>query len=281
MEKSLLKMRKHHRASSGSSSSGTSWKNIQDYYIHCKKYSENLGKKDFVTWFLKYYVTLKSGGRPILDVGCGAGQVVNRLSREKLYAIGIDISASGVKIAKVDGSGEFIVASATNLPFRNECFRSIGCLDFLEHTKTPEACLREMARVLRIKGRIMVVSPNLFRVIGWQPAYHWHTKGGKQKIANLFGLTRKIVLSRLSPQRMSFKMIEPRSLVANAIGDSDAVCATNPVDVKFFLKKLGFKIISESSTTTRSESAIVERFSGMPIIRSLTGGVFVVGEKCF
>jgi ubiquinone/menaquinone biosynthesis C-methylase UbiE len=103
-------------------------------------------------------------GDRVLDVGCGTGTDVLWLS--KLVspggeAIGVDSSPGLVKaarraVATVSGSARFEVADAVALPFADAAFAACRCDRTLQHLMDPHAALREMARVTRPGGVVLV-----------------------------------------------------------------------------------------------------------------------------
>lgn len=247
-------------------------------YLSDKGYFEELKRKDFASWFPKYYVALKPvNNGPILDIGCGVGQVINRFTEEGFYALGIDVSLIGIQMARQSGKGNFVVASAHKLPFKEDSFESVGCYDFLEHTYYPNACLNEMVRVLKSDGRIVVTSPNFLKVMGLRSDYHWHMRGLRRKASNFYTLLRKIIYSLVCPWKIAFDFMQPESNYKG--GDADTVCITNPIDVICHLEKFGVKIIYQSALSTFHPSKIVERLSELPIVRTVAGGFFIIGVK--
>jgi SAM-dependent methyltransferase len=244
----------------------------------CKSYFSELHKKGFDYWFSAYYSALKMKSGPILDVGCGVGQVVNRLAAEGFFAVGVDVSPIGMKMASRQGRGSFVVASASSLPFRQYVFASTGFHDFLEHTNSPVICLREMIRVLRIHGRIVTSAPNFLRVVGLGQEYHRHMAGQRQKFSNLLNLVRKFFLSFASPDLMQFEFMQPQLDPEGRGGDLDAVCITNPIDIRFHLRRLAVRITEQSALPGRPQG-IIEKVGRLPILRSVSSSSFIVGIK--
>jgi len=57
-----------------------------------------------------------------------------------------------------------IIADAHYLPFRNEVFDRIFCIEVLEHLNSPLKALNEIRRVLNKNGVIIVTVPNLTEI---------------------------------------------------------------------------------------------------------------------
>jgi ubiquinone/menaquinone biosynthesis C-methylase UbiE len=251
---------------------------LQKYYMTCKGYFDELSKKNFDRWFSSYYSVLKMEKGQILDVGCGVGQVVNHLVDEGFCAVGVDISPIGIQIASKRGKGVFVVASANNLPFQSNSFTMVGFNDFLEHTCRPETCLNEMVRVLKVHGKIVASAPNFLQVIGLSHSYHWHMSGVKQRTLNLCNLLRKVIISKAFSGKMRFEFMQPWLDPKGQGGDVDAVCMTNPIDIKFHLKKLNVKIMKESAVPNHSKP-IIKKIGEMPFFRSISSFTFLLGIK--
>lgn len=98
-------------------------------------------------------------GKKALDVGCAYGyssQVLEMLGYE---TCGVDLSMWGVKQAKTNSNGHFLVCDAqTKLPFKAASFDLITCFDVLEHLQFPEKAIQNM---LEICDDVMVcTTPN-------------------------------------------------------------------------------------------------------------------------
>jgi len=107
-------------------------------------------------------------GAAVLDVGCGAGEVcldlATRVGRRGTVA-GIDPSAAMIEAAKraAETSGAAVdlrVASIYALPFPDDTFDAVRAERVFQHLDDPEAGLREMLRVTRAGGRVMVMDPD-------------------------------------------------------------------------------------------------------------------------
>jgi ubiquinone/menaquinone biosynthesis C-methylase UbiE len=100
----------------------------------------------------------------LLDVGCGAGQLVHTAARTVVRAVGVDLSPQMIERARrrVPNAGasservEFVVASSGDLPFRDGEFTAVITTTTLHHFPDPAVAVREMVRILAPGGRIVI-----------------------------------------------------------------------------------------------------------------------------
>ncbi len=108
-----------------------------------------------------------AAGLSVLDVGCGPGYVTAELARrvgEGGRAVGIDINemfiAKAQAHAEEKGVGRmasFRQADFPPLPFPDRAFDRILCKNVLEYVDSAGETLKEMARVLKKEGRVLVL----------------------------------------------------------------------------------------------------------------------------
>jgi ubiquinone/menaquinone biosynthesis C-methylase UbiE len=96
----------------------------------------------------------------IIEIGCGAGNVIEKASTCKLF--GVDISSSVLRKARqrLNESVYLFQADAQNLPCKDKSFTHIICSEVLEHLLDPSAAIKEMARVLETLGTAVISVPN-------------------------------------------------------------------------------------------------------------------------
>jgi len=98
----------------------------------------------------------------ILDIGSGAGHLIHGLSAVSNGCMALDIEGQRLKeiikkspnISCVQANGE------EGLPFKSETFDIVIASELLEHLNNPMSFYREVARVLRKKGILVVTTPN-------------------------------------------------------------------------------------------------------------------------
>ena len=99
--------------------------------------------------------------KKILDIGCRFGLYTLNFAKSNL-TVGLDISLSHLISAnkKKLALSNFVLADATQLPFKDEYFDMVLCLDVIEHIPTPQLLLWEIKRVLKTEGRLTLTTPH-------------------------------------------------------------------------------------------------------------------------
>lgn len=98
----------------------------------------------------------------VLDVACGTGLVSFVLAPYAREVVGIDISpgmlakARQIRHLREVRNVHFILGEAGHLPFKDEEFDVVVCRLAIHHFPQPEREIREMARVLKIGGRLVI-----------------------------------------------------------------------------------------------------------------------------
>jgi SAM-dependent methyltransferase len=189
----------------------------------------------------KYADTLRpdAPGARALDVGCGVGQVVAQLQEAGFEAHGVDVSRPNIERAEKI-SPRCQLYDGRTLPFAAGHFASAGALNVLEHVDEPEAFIRELVRVVAPGGKVVLSSPNFFRVFGFCD-YHPHMRGVGTKLRNWKRLNQKRAQMRQSPDTVRFDRMTP--IVKEPFTpDDDAIVATNALEMEFFLARAGCEV---------------------------------------
>ena len=108
--------------------------------------------------------------RTVLDVGAGVGhwgRLVQHLLSPEATLVGIDREPQWVEEATRNAAAEgladrfsYTQASAEDLPFEDASFDLVTCQTLLIHVADPRAVIREMLRVTKPGGLLLVSEPN-------------------------------------------------------------------------------------------------------------------------
>lgn len=100
----------------------------------------------------------KVKGENLLDLGCGNGNLLVQLVKDGYALTGVDLSEAMIEQARqrLDDYAELIVADAEYLPFPADAFDVLVCNASFHHYPDPEAVLKEMHRVLRPGGTLLI-----------------------------------------------------------------------------------------------------------------------------
>ena len=128
------------------------------YPIHPK----HLVKK--TPWYLGYLAK----GDIVLDFGCGVGQHAIDTAKKIKHVTAFDYSPELIKISSSRAKEleinniKFEVADAEKkLPYKNNSFTAVLCLDVLEHLNNETLAMKEIERVLKPKGKLFLSLPNI------------------------------------------------------------------------------------------------------------------------
>lgn len=104
-------------------------------------------------------VPYKRGGR-VLDIGCGTGKLLDWLKRHGWQVYGVETSKKAAEYGNSFGlnifNGELIEAK-----FSSEFFDVVVINQVLEHLYDPKGTLREIHRILKRDGMLIVGVPNI------------------------------------------------------------------------------------------------------------------------
>jgi ubiquinone/menaquinone biosynthesis C-methylase UbiE len=126
-------------------------------FMRGKEYFEYLKNRSWLSFlFRKYFYKpiIKEFNGKVLDIGCGLGEFLEEYSNSS----GIDINSYCVNYCKEKGL-DVKIGSATKIPYKDKSFNGIFCLCVLEHLKRSENAIKEMYRVLKSNGKLVLIVP--------------------------------------------------------------------------------------------------------------------------
>jgi ubiquinone/menaquinone biosynthesis C-methylase UbiE len=127
---------------------------------------------------------------------------------EKMLSICAD------KLNKINANFETVLFNNFPLPFQSEKFEVILCFETIEHISNPDMFLKELTRVIKPNGIIILTTPNII----WEPI-HWlaailnlHHSEGPSKF-----LRRKYIIDLIG-RTNSLKILKEQTTVLVPLG---------------------------------------------------------------
>lgn len=96
----------------------------------------------------------------ILDLGCGDARFLNRMKQSGWTVQGVDFDAAAASNAKQLFDIDVQIGTLENMNYPDCVFDAITMNHVIEHVFDPAALLREVRRILKPGGRLVMVTPN-------------------------------------------------------------------------------------------------------------------------
>ncbi|XP_016951359.1 uncharacterized protein LOC108025394 [Drosophila biarmipes] len=124
---------------------------VHDVYEHCEEPTGPVRPR------MAHFLSGLDPGSVVCDVGCGSGRYLTQCN-PAICTIGVERCYRLSKVAHEKG-GEVALCDNLELPFRDDSFDAVLSLAVVHHFATTERrvqALRELARILRIGGRVVI-----------------------------------------------------------------------------------------------------------------------------
>lgn len=139
-----------------------------DYIDHYRKDAErfdyfagqNSTNAAYEKLFRKFILRFAGSHDTVVDIGSGGGWA-SSIPHERIFFI--DLSMKNLSSLKSGSSGP-VMADAHILPFKDESVELLIASEIVEHLNDPELAAKEMWRVLKPGGRIIVSTPYKERI---------------------------------------------------------------------------------------------------------------------
>lgn len=135
--------------------------------------------------------------RLVLDIGSGAGNMAHHLAHYG-RVIGMDFNPRPLAVAQQRGL-DVLRGSGSELPFPSDQFDLVALLDTVEHIPDEMAVLREVARVLKPGGKVIVTVPAFLWLWSYNDEINAH-----QRRYTTHELQQKLEMCGLNVTRISY-----------------------------------------------------------------------------
>jgi len=159
----------------------------------------------------------------ILDLGCGSGPVTAALRSSGRRVVALDYSLDMLRLAteRVEREGQkagsFLQGDSELLPFATASLDAVVCLGVISYVRDYRSVLREVRRILRPGGRLVLSSRN-----EWHPRFSDPVQPVKEAVRWLrhpLNGQRKMVIGRfLSPREVERRLREEGYVVEQFTG---------------------------------------------------------------
>ena len=139
-----------------------------EYFLKIKERRYRL--EPFIQKFAQFE---KWNGKTVLEIGCGLGIDGIEFAKNGANYTGIDISDKSIELAKTyfdlnNQKGNLLLADDENLPFENDTFDLVYSWGVLYHTPDIRQAIKEIYRLLKSDGRLIIMLYNKYSLVGLQ-----------------------------------------------------------------------------------------------------------------
>lgn len=100
-------------------------------------------------------------GETVLDAGCGLGYFLLKLKDSGATLYGMDVSPESVEYVKKHITEHATTGAVEQIPYNDNTFDNVLFCEVIEHVEDDEAVLKEIRRVLKPGGRVVITTPSL------------------------------------------------------------------------------------------------------------------------
>ena len=249
-------------------------------YLSMIDYHTNPHRIEVTRQYVEFVTKEAKGYETILDLGCGPGLSSYLLSEKGFIVTGLDISQKFLDVSKNRESDRLhlVQGDICSLDFPDESFDIVTSHELVEHILDTAKALKEMCRVVKKEGKVIILGPNLFSPLSALratfklgnkiPFYKTRLNAFKLFIKNSVLFVKK----RLQ-RHPEFIGIKP-DLDNFSESDEDTVYLASFLDIYKWLMNNGFK--------TRTAVFPEQRFAGKVLSRyfpSFSSGIKIVAER--
>lgn len=218
-------------------------------------------KDEFLLKLKKYSL----GADTILECGCGSASILEQIWQKEKKLYGIDVSNVGINLAKrrlkKKANIKLSVANAGKLPFKDNSFGLVYATTVVEHLAHPEKAIREMIRVTKKNGHLILMSPNFGSPLFPSPCQYLKPSSYFSRFIKIFLKSHLYLL--VKPKNLDWARVYPRVLREGKYqSDWDTISEPYLQTLIIFLKNGGCEILESYSTLQVLTSRVPRELPG-------------------
>lgn len=239
------------------------WYTSSDFYAGFYLNEDELSPPAFVNERLEEITaefSVYRNSNRLLDIGCGAGNLLQAARRNGWHAQGLDVSAGAVKHVRGLGFDVF-EGELHDAAFPSQHFDVITAAELLEHLVDPRPLLNEVARILRPGGLFWTTTPHARGLSGRVLGLNWRCVWPPEhlQLFSIRGLTKLL-------REAGFRQLRIRTTGGNPIeifhAMGGAKSAPKTVDQHFDRVTTSYRL-NESMMKSRSRRALKNTVNGL------------------
>ena len=277
---------------------------LKEFYASSNSYLQSLKKNDNCGYveFVEVCAESFPAGGAVLDCGCGLGRLAWLLARRGFVVTGVDISplfiAEAIKKCGEELALRFLVEDARSMSFPDQSFDGVCSALSLEHVGDVKGTLKEMCRVIKGRGVLIVTLPgfldpvqHLSDFINWKGKAKYKPWEARTRTGALYQFVRTFLLVIAKAWNLNRKIYYLDPILTNdrdACGqDFDATWLANAYDVRNTLSDMGMTVEIVFPRESRGEGRVTRMMEAIGFPESLqraysgmrASGFIVVARK--
>jgi 2-polyprenyl-3-methyl-5-hydroxy-6-metoxy-1,4-benzoquinol methylase len=148
-------------------------------------FKKSIKKKEKLRLIQKHLPSETS--RSALDLGCAQGILSHFLRAKGGFWVSTDQDFANLKTTQTLVPDNLVQTEPSQMPFKENSFDLVVCLDYLEHLEDDRQCLREISRILKPGSELVMVTPHTGKIfllhrlralLGLKLEYYGHKREG-------------------------------------------------------------------------------------------------------
>ena len=163
------------------------YKNLAEFEANSNLFMEEIDTLDGRYKIVETIVSESEEIQKILDVGCGKGRYLTKLTKEypknHYYAVDLSSRVMSYISCKVEEKKQ---GTLTNIPYHDAMFDFVYTCEALEHAVDIESAIKELVRVTKPGGKIVIIDKNKDK-LGYLEIGEWEQWFYKEELLKLLG----------------------------------------------------------------------------------------------